>query len=665
MSDNPLEEKRISGVISGFDQYKTGQDAPDQSQSPHNYTLTDFYNALRDLLKLLDKIQLERIESLINSHIYNYKNPHKDTLESLGINILNELYKIWLTTNPVVPELTYEFFLKVLFQYVEVASIDEAVTNRYPHKLISVLDLIAIINQHNEDPNAHANLVTRLVPGQPINSSPILAWHSFYMFPRSEEISSISMTSIKSIIDSKKVALKHDPNQYYIQSDGRMHKLAANDIPIEWIDGNPYLSLWRTRTRTHDGANLIPYSEDFTRWTLLNDTKIARTITDNNILSLGSVSDLIYLPLLDTNITPSAYYIGEPLTSVSSIKGLSSPNAWAVEANTVYTFSFFVRYTPYSRPYTYIKFTHDKVDNTYRYAHFSIDPLDHRTYKVHEDITGIKSHAYIVPLAHGWCRCVLSMKFEQAGNIQVSFGPLDHFGGDLSYANNVSNGYTINDVNYGGFPNGLLIFGAQLEHNTEASPYMRTTGSAYVRSTSSIIAIPFFNHAYLNYIEGTLAVSYLNHSILQDAYLNLYTLFSLLFPNNVNMITASIRSVNDSYSLRNVLTNSNNSTLINDVDISSLEPDILIQQACSYHINELIHSYATDFQSTSLSKTISSSVLTHPIYNQSSFSPFVLLGNITNSYAFNGYIQSLIYYPQQLSEASICSLIDYTKSLST
>jgi hypothetical protein len=661
--DRPPEERRISGIVTGFDQYRTSADAPDQAQSPHEYTLIDFYNALRKLLQLLDKIQLERIENLINAHIYNYTNPHKDTLESLGIDILNELFKIWLSTHPTTDEISFEFFIKLLFQYVEVASVEEALTNKYPNKLISVLDLLKIIEQHNNDPNAHANLMERLIPGEPVGSCPIVAWHSFYALPRTKVIPApYNTTQIRNILNERYTAVIHDPNQFYIQSDGKAYKLKNTDLPIEWIDHNPYFSLWRASSNVSvDGYNLIDYSEDFTKWALGSQDGIMEKVTHQSISSVFNA--YIEGAIIDPSDPVYAYYIGEKKTPTTSLHGVTTTSSYQVEAGSVYTFSIFVKSASYSKQAFYIKFTHDQLDNTYRFAHYDLNPLAHQTYQIHEDISNIKMHAYILPMAHNWCRCVLSMKFPSAGNIRVSCGPLDNYGGNLEYSNNTEGGHTVNNVLYGGGSNGIYICGAQLERNTSASPYMKTKGTAYKRSCSSSIIIPFNSQNKMSFSQGTFFVSYLNYNILQDNRFNTAEIAKMRYDDNASMIIASTQALNDQYVFKSTYRTSSNNNIILDLPVHELEHDVLIQQALSFNYRYGVDTCLTDFISTKLISNSNTRVeANRPAYRYNTTYPYFILGDVTSNVGFNGYIQSIVYYPEHIDSTRIRSLIDYTQT---
>jgi hypothetical protein len=625
-TQRPLEERRISGVVSGFDKYSTTSDSPDQATSPHEYTLIDFYNQLRDLLSLLDKVQLERIENLINSHIFNYANPHRDTLESLGIDILNSLYQLWLGTHPTTPELTYEFFIKLLFQFVEIASVDETLRNTAPNKLISVLDLIKLIEKHNNDPNAHEVLKERLMPGEAIDATPISAWHSFYSLPRSQTIE-LPYTAIQvtDLLDQLYVVSVHDHiNNYYIQSDRKLHKLNADDIPIEWIGDHPYWSLWNTTT------NQFIHSEDFSTW---NTTGIIPSIFSN---------DSPNVDILDS------YWLQEIQGTDDIIHGVTSSETLSVSENQVVTVSVFFKKTSTTRPYSFISFNHSTLDSTYMFAQYDLTINKPQVFQTHPDLSHLDSHAHMVRLANGWYRCIYTLKFAEAGDITITLGSLDHFGGDLIYHNDTTDPY------------GILLYGAQVEYATSASPYMRTTGDSITRSINSCIWIPVYNYVKFGIDEGTLVTNYLNNNIIADPSWIEYALVQYAYPNGISILKSSQRSLNTRYILNQTFTNSLSNNVITNTEIKNLEPHTLIKSAITFKKFTDVSAYVTDYHSTgydTITYTTADAKLDG--YRAGTFNPHIVLGSMIENNSSQGYIQSVVYYPTYLSANRIKSLIDY------
>jgi hypothetical protein len=624
----PLEERRISGVISGFDQYKTDSDNPDQAQSPHEYSLVDFYNKLRELLTLLDKVQLERIETLINKHIYNYQNPHRDTLESLGIDILNELYQLWLQTEPTTPELTYDFFIKLLFQYVEIASVDETLNNLAPNKVVSVLGLIKLIDKHNLDPNAHQTLIERLCPGDPIDATPIFAWHSFYGLPRTKTIElPYTLDKVKTLLNEKYAVTIHDyEKNYYIQSDYKLHKLKDNDPPIEWIGDNPYWSLWNVST------NLINYSEDFSTYTKTN----------------SDITSVVDSPNIDI---ANSFRLTETTGAIDTLHSIRPNQTFTVTANQVLTASIFFKATDTTRQYACIKFTHSTLDSTYMFAQFDLDQTDPKVFMTDSYTSNLYAQAHIVRLAEGWYRCGYTLKFTAAGTVTVDFGALDILGGDLIYHNDT-----------GDSPNGILLYGAQVETLTAPSPYMRTTSEAVTRSTNSVIWIPIYPNNQYNYNEGTLVVNYLNNHIVQSDTLTNYTAAKIEFENGRTILQSSLRSLNNKYIFRNTIANTSNNNIIIDTETSLLNPYSLLLGATTFKKNEGIFTYLTDYESSHYyTESNTTSLAKEGLYKYGTNYPHIVLGNTDTNDNLNGYFQSIIYYPVALTAAKAKSIIDFTK----
>ena len=134
MSDEYYKTKRQEaiGSISGWDVITTAE--PDVSTHvPSNdseYTLPDLYLQLKNLMNRIDPDQIEYLIRSIRTHIADKENPHYVTLDKMNTNVVKELYKLWQQEGHTSDGDTEDQFLKQLFQYVQIANVQETLEGK-------------------------------------------------------------------------------------------------------------------------------------------------------------------------------------------------------------------------------------------------------------------------------------------------------------------------------------------------------------------------------------------------------------------------------------------------------------------------------------------------------------------------------------------------------
>lgn len=228
--------ERTLGIITAWDEYAFGNNANvGEDRNPHpksrtKFTVDDLYVILRKLKHFIDPKNIERIERLIVLHINNKDNPHGVTIEQLVTSVMNELYKDWLIyknrelhcNDLNIKELRElypaEQFLKILFQQIKIADQETALENVSTTEVTSVADVYQMIDRHNNDLEAHANLFEYLFPGEVHDYASTFALIA--AAGQNEELTIIRNSTLS-----------------YMGPDGIYYKANKNTLPIDWSTG--------------------------------------------------------------------------------------------------------------------------------------------------------------------------------------------------------------------------------------------------------------------------------------------------------------------------------------------------------------------------------------------------------------------------------------------
>jgi hypothetical protein len=285
----------ISGVLSSWEEYSTDTSSSALGSNPKKYTIPELLELINDIKRVFNPKALERFMLLIEEHLHDTDNPHRTTLESMGTSVIIELYKEWL-------ELGYsgtrEEFIKILFQYVEIADIPTTKAGISTSKLVSVKGAKAIYDEHIISPDAHTEMFRAIFPGNVPSDNPIWSCQAF-------------------VGQNPDMVVERPAPCFYHRQDGYLDIAPANTLPIDNLYGYPMFSIWGKR------KNLVRYSNDLNSGGFVG----------------GYKSDLLSFPS-PRNITDGIMFH-------ETLGGSGSEHGWvtepiAFEAGKVYTFSAFV-----------------------------------------------------------------------------------------------------------------------------------------------------------------------------------------------------------------------------------------------------------------------------------------------------------------------------------
>lgn len=163
MSEVNYREKSLSSVVSGFGKYET-TGVEHKIDLDTKITKQDIYNLLVLIKETLDPEIIYDLYNELTAHVNNFQNPHHVTWDDLDTDVLTELYRAWLDRGN-----SGEFldFVSILFQFIQVASLEETLEGKSKTKLTSVYDVAKSIELHNESENSHEVLVESLFGGEP------------------------------------------------------------------------------------------------------------------------------------------------------------------------------------------------------------------------------------------------------------------------------------------------------------------------------------------------------------------------------------------------------------------------------------------------------------------------------------------------------------------
>lgn len=406
-----MSESRSIGSIANFRVITT--ETVEEGSIPgkeNDYSLPDLYIQLKQLRNLFRPENLEYVEGLITRHIHDFNNPHQTDLENMGTSVIQELYKVWLSEGNVGER---EEFLKILFQYVEIADVFTMREGTSLDKVPSVKAAATAVSDHNTDPNAHDVLFNSLFPGEEVRTAPTLSVNALVGLPR-----------FATVVRAGEIS--------YIDEHGFLQTAPENILPSDYINGDAMFPIFGNLT------NELLYSENFLNpyWTTTNGSfEISDTIASPRRSSFAHIFKEA------ASETPEEHTF-DPFEGVEA----------AVDE--MYSISLFV--APAGRHCVGIRFP-QALMGSYPYVHFNLE-TEEVFINGGADNTRIAGH--ITKLACGFHRVTAIIKIKNAGTLIPEFYPIDIHDGDANYR--------------GQEGLGIAVFGAQLTKNADICPYIRS-----------------------------------------------------------------------------------------------------------------------------------------------------------------------------------------------
>ena len=419
---NDNRHQKITGVLSGFT-YNTENEL--LGVDTNSLSVDDLLILLKKLIRLFDPKRFQYFEDILNKHIVNYKNPHKTTLDQLTTSVLNELYLVWKEFDPNNTG-TIDDFVRVLFQNVVVANIEDTLEGTSTNKVTSVAGVVALINKHNEDPNAHYNLLNNLFPGDEIIAPP--------EFSLLADIGNDMHVSVEG------------PATTYVGPNGYIYTTENNTIPVDYSFLVPMFSIWESRT------NLITDSCNFESpgWVATNIVG-----TQKNVALYNPFANIVNY-VTDFVEVESTYPVSHDITY----------ETFPVTIGQTYTISVYGSYIEGGREVIGIRVP-TEYGGEYNGVRYSLLD-DDDTYFLHEGMDS-KSHAIeeVGKLAFGKI-FVYSFKALKTGNCSCIIWGSDLIDGDGTHIG-VSNRPV------------FRLYAVQVEKGLGRSPFIYTSGTTKTR----------------------------------------------------------------------------------------------------------------------------------------------------------------------------------------
>jgi len=435
---------RKLGVITGFSQVTA--ESPEEGAIPiqdNEYTLADLYVELSKLRGLFDPEKLKYIEKLIVEHVNDYDNPHETDLNKMNTSVEQELYNLWLEQGHTG---TREDFLKVIFQYVKIASLSVTLLGQSLDQVPSVYGTAQVIKKHNEDLNAHAVIFENLFPGQEMIDAPTLSMDASVGLSAFAEVKRASTLS-------------------YIDEHGFLQEALEDVLPMDYLHGDPMFPIFGQIT------NLFKHSEEFTQpyWAVEN-ASISEHPNLYGPRRPGMVQELVETGSQDQR--EHLLYPTEPIT---------------VHTGEVVTLSLFVK--PNGRHCFGIRIP-DTYFGPYAYVHFD---LDRQKIFINQGANTSKIHGAMHQLGCGYFKIVASFEVRADGELTPEMYLLDIYDGDANYRG-------IDGL-------GMFIFGAMCHIGESEAPYIHSTDTQGILAPTSI-KIP--TGSWYEPLRGTFTIECLN-----------------------------------------------------------------------------------------------------------------------------------------------------------
>ena len=423
-NERTTDGRPLSVGITGFSVISTERpEAP--TQPAPVLTPSDIINQIAKLEKFLTLPQIEQALKLLFIHTNDFKNPHHTTLDQFTQVVADVLYKEYIAQGGKGSK---AFYLENLFQTLYVADLEDMDAGANPRALVSIRNAVAFIARHEKDPDAHKPLFDKLLPGEPIVEDPVFALYAHI---------GVSPYLLENTTSSKEDVV-YGPYTF-VGPDGYIHSCQLGELPIDYVNGEPLLPCFETRT------NLILDSATFPAIKLSNLT----------VLKEAEES-----PIKD--FTAQAFFAGKEFTVTEH--NVLYPKVF-LEHNTPMAFSVFAK-AEFCR-YFAISFkdmTSSSVEarGVYDLQNGTCISINHMN----------RYRASIQKLSNGWYRCCFSMFHEigQLSDIKMTF--FDEKDNDLMFQGNGELcGY---------------LWGMQLEYGENTSPYIVTKEKPTTRNAIAI-----------------------------------------------------------------------------------------------------------------------------------------------------------------------------------
>ncbi len=425
--DRTYDGKPLSVSVSGFTQYSTERLDPNTNPIPV-VSPQDILNKLEALQKFLNVPELEKAITRLYQHIHKEGNPHNTQLEDFQDDISDVLYNAYVENGGTESK---DAFLVGLFSTIRVATLEDMANGAEASLLINTRGANEFMTKHEEDKDAHLEVLKDQFPGTVIEVDPVFSINSL-----------VGMTSNITEIDDDEKAQSNQPFRGYsfIGHDGFIHyESDDSSIPVDYSTGRAAFPCFGTRT------NQFRYSEAIDGFTTKNGVRLSSDIECLN---------------------PSKSYTANKVivNADGELEHNVSVDDVFVEANKPMTFSVFAK--PLDAKYLIISYKDMYEGTTVVYGVFN---FEYGTAEIINDLNRYRVN--IVELANDWYRCEFTMSHPIGQIHDVNMTLMTDF--DMENPSLAERLYLNKELGY--------LWGIQLEVGSNASPYIPTTGKATTR----------------------------------------------------------------------------------------------------------------------------------------------------------------------------------------
>lgn len=580
--------KPLTAGVSGFNNYSTKRVEP--STTPASaLSLADILNQINYLRKFCDQAKLERVFATLNEHISNTDNPHKTTLDQFTYEVADILYQEFLNQGGSG---SLDSYLTALFNTLRVATLDEMQSSDNERLLISIRGAKNLIKAHEEDLNAHQELIDKWFPGEPMTVDPEL----YYNPSLSTSVSDLAFIDMGDEV-SLVTYFKTHPHVYTVVNKSGMIETydPRSGIPADYSQGVACVPCFGPRT------NIIPNSINFNLQHL--DNFIANS---TDIKAPDGSTDATALTTVDDE---SAVEHNLVLEDFALDTGIPKSVSLFAKAGTCRYLCF-----------RYFDMVASEIEV------FAVFDLEKGVL-----LTGNHLNRYTArmdKLAGGWYRCCFNMyhPIGQIDDLKITFFNENKSDVTSSYKFKATAGIA------------AYVFGLQVELGFNASPYIPTYGEAVLRPAIRV-KIPVES---ITLGTGTLGINAVNPKT--HPTVSVRPLFDIVTEDSSDVLKGEFDTSD------NLIVSRFNTITVDDTDISALNYQETIAISSSNWVQMAYTTTSTD--TTLVVNGVSSTSTNTETYNNANPAYLYVGCDAANNY-LDDYVKDVIFYNASATDGQL------------